>query len=162
MAIKKKGASTKTNREQLPREQMPLGLFPENESPYYKCFVFNKAKKVGDLPSVDFITPVAFIFNGQVFTTKTWRKLILSACDALYEWNSERLYDAVKNDATPIRPFYRERIATLDNPVLHKPSGIWIDLTMSAEGALNGVWKLCRKCGAPMERIVVIYEEDPN
>ena len=156
MEMKKKSASTKAHCEQMP-------LFPKKESPYYKCFVFNEAKDVGEVPLVKFTTLVAFIFDRQVFSLRTWTNdFLMAVCDELHKWNSSRLYDAVRNNARLIRPFYRERIATLDNPVLHKSSGIWIERTMDANASLKGGWNLCKECGAPMERIVVIYEVNPK
>lgn len=153
--------TTKKSRSTLPPRTMGLINFPFPPAPKaYKCFVFSDAKDIGEVPSVRFTTPIVFILDGQLFTVTSWWKFLLATCDALHKWDQEMFLDAIKT--TPIRPFYKEQIKTIDTPYLHQASGVCLDRTMDADGSLKGVWKLCKKCGVPMERIVIVYEVTPD
>ena len=158
MATMKK--NTSTNRV---IEQPTLWAIPNNppsvlpgfgNKPFYKGFTFSTVGDVGDVPSVTSATPVAFIFDGKVYSLNSWRDLLKVVCEAL---GTKKLKMVVDKDRLMF-PFYRDRKETkvVPNPYQRHSSGIWIYTVVSADGALQGAWNLCKECGAPMERIVVI------
>ena len=152
MATMKK--NTSTNRV---IEQPTLWAIPNNppsvlpgfgNKPFYKGFTFSTVGDVGDVPSVTSATPVAFIFDGKVYSLNSWRDLLKVVCEAL---GTKKLQAELKK-AGKVHPFY----GTKARSDLQEHLGIWIYMILNANRILQGVWNLCKECGAPMERIVVI------
>lgn len=152
MTTKKKSASTKRVIEQttlwaIPNN--PPSVLPGfGNRPCYKGFTFSTVDDVGHVPSVTTATPVAFIFDGKVYSLNSWRDLLKVVCEAL---GTKKLQAELKK-AGKVHPFY----GTKARSDLQEHLGIWIYMILNANRILQGVWNLCKECGAPMERIVVI------
>lgn len=160
MAKEKKSASTKRVIEQatlwaIPNN--PTSVLPGfGNKPCYKGFTFSTVEDVGAIPDVANKNALALIFDGKAYPLNSWRDLLFAACDAL---GAKKLQTVANKDGL-MAPFYnkKQESKVVSNPYQRHSSGIWIYTIASAKGALKGAWNLCKKCGAPMERIVVVMK----
>ena len=158
MAKKKKSASTKRVIEQptlwaIPNN--PPSVLPGfGNKPCYKGFTFSTVDDVGTISNVTDKEALVFIFDGKAYPLNSWKDLLVVVCDAL---GTKKLKTVVDKDRLMF-PFCRDRKETkvVPDPYQRHSSGIWIYTRVSANDALRGVWNLCKECGVPMERIVVI------
>ena len=103
-------------------------------------------------------SPVFWLFKGKKYALGgNWRKILMSTCEALNDFDSKTLARAVAGFSPN---YFALSSEGMRDPYFHAPSGVWIDKALSATDIIFYSRKLCLACHAPLDQIGVVYADD--
>lgn len=103
-------------------------------------------------------SPVLWLFKGKKYALGgNWRKILMSTCEALNDFDSKALARAVAGFSPN---YFALSSEGMRDPYFHAPSGVWIDKALSATDIIFYSRKLCLACHAPLDQIGVVYSDD--
>ena len=103
-------------------------------------------------------SPVFWLFKGKKYVLGgNWRKILMSTCEALNDFDSKTLARAVAGFSPN---YFALSSEGMRDPYFHAPSGVWIDKALSATDIIFYSRKLCLACHAPLDQIGVVYLDD--
>lgn len=103
-------------------------------------------------------SPVFWFFKGKKYALGgNWRKILMSTCEALNDFDSKTLARAVAGFSPN---YFALSSEGMRDPYFHAPSGVWIDKALSATDIIFYSRKLCLACHAPLDQIGVVYSDD--
>lgn len=103
-------------------------------------------------------SPVLWLFKGKKYALGgNWRKILMSTCEALNDFDSKTLARAVAGFSPN---YFALSSEGMRDPYFHAPSGVWIDKALSATDIIFYSRKLCLACHAPLDQIGVVYSDD--
>ena len=103
-------------------------------------------------------SPVFWLFKGKKYALGgNWRKILMSTCEALNDFDSKTLARAVAGFSPN---YFALSSEGMRDPYFNAPSGVWIDKALSATDIIFYSRKLCLACHAPLDQIGVVYSDD--